>query len=339
MNWSFSAQILITTIFNSVSIFECIMQIWTEKYRPQKFEELSGQEHVVPRLKGLVDSGEMPHMLFAGPAGVGKTTSALIIAKSLYGKNWKSNFLELNASDERGIDVVRQKVKDFARTKPIGDYPFKIIMLDEADSLTRDAQQALRRTMETYSKTCRFILSCNYSSRIIDPIQSRCAVFRFKKVSNDELLKYLSRIALEEKITITPDAIKAISEITQGDVRRSTNLLQTASTITDSIDIKSVFEAANYAEPKQLTEVLVYCREGKFVQARNELMKIMLEQGLPAIDVLKQLSQRVFDIKMDEDKKLEILRQIGDAEFRVVEGSDEFIQLQALLAGITLLMK
>ena len=154
--------------------------IWTEKYRPKKFHEIKGQEAVVNRAEAFVKQKNMPHLLFAGPAGTGKTSLSLVIAKNLFKDSWYENFLELNASDERGIDVIRVKVKDFARTRAIGDVPFKIIYLDECDALTKEAQQALRRTMENYTQTCRFILSCNYSSKIIDPIQSRCSVFRFK---------------------------------------------------------------------------------------------------------------------------------------------------------------
>src|SRR3989344_3996852 len=157
--------------------------IWTEKYRPHTFADIRGQKDIVEKVSALVKSGNMPHLLFSGPAGVGKTTMALVIAHELFGDSWRDNTLELNASDERGIDVVRVKVKDFARTRAIGDVPFKIIYLDECDALTKDAQQALRRTMENYTQTCRFILSCNYSSKILDPIQSRCAVFRFKPLS------------------------------------------------------------------------------------------------------------------------------------------------------------
>ena len=168
--------------------------IWTEKYRPSTFAEIRGQQEIIEKVEAFVKSGNMPHLLFSGPAGVGKTTLSLVIAKQLFGENWRENTLELNASDERGIDVVRVKVKDFARTKAIGNVPFKLIYLDESDALTKEAQQALRRTMENFTKTCRFILSCNYSSKILDPIQSRCAVFRFKPLSESEINEVIDKI-------------------------------------------------------------------------------------------------------------------------------------------------
>jgi len=176
--------------------------IWTEKYRPKEFSEIKGQKEIVNRIKAFVDLKNMPHLLFAGPAGVGKSTIALVIAKKLFEESWHQNFLELNASDERGIDIIRNKVKDFARTKAIGDVPFKIIFLDECDALTREAQQSLRRTMENYTTTCRFILSCNYSSKIIDPIQSRCAMFRFKPLDKKEIYSIIEKIEKYEKIKI-----------------------------------------------------------------------------------------------------------------------------------------
>src|SRR3990167_9010445 len=184
--------------------------IWTEKYRPAKFEEVVGQQEIIKRTRSLVQALNIPHLLFAGPSGTGKSTLALIIVKELFKEKWKENYLELNASDERGIDVVRQKVKDFARTKSIGNVSFKVIFLDEADALTQEAQQALRRTMENYSNTCRFVMSCNYSSKIIDPIQSRCVVFRFKILEKKDIVSVLKKIAKEEKLTLTDDALETL---------------------------------------------------------------------------------------------------------------------------------
>ena len=160
--------------------------IWTEKYRPKTFEQIKGQDEIVDRARAFVETRNMPHLMFTGPAGTGKTTLSLLIVKKLFGENWRNNYLELNASDERGIDVVRQKVKSFARTRSLSEVPFKIIFLDEADALTREAQQALRRTMENFTENCRFILSCNFSSKIIEPIQSRCVVFKFRPIEKQE---------------------------------------------------------------------------------------------------------------------------------------------------------
>src|SRR3989338_1414244 len=182
------------------------LSIWTEKYRPKKFEEVVGQDEIIKKVQSLTKSLNLPHLLFAGPAGTGKSTLALIVVKELFGIHWRENYLELNASYERGIDVVRQKVKDFARTRAIENIPFKVIFLDEADALTREAQQALRRTMEIYTSTCRFVLSCNFSSRIIEPIQSRCVVFRFKLLEKKDISKIIKHITEKEKLNISEDA-------------------------------------------------------------------------------------------------------------------------------------
>ena len=179
--------------------FYIMADIWIEKFRPSTFEEIKGQDKIVERIKAMVKDKNIPHLLFSGPAGVGKTSTVLVIVKTLFKDSWKQNFLDLNASDEKGIDIIRNEIKDFARTKAIGDVPFKIIHLDECDSLTREAQQALRRTMENYASSTRFCLSCNYSSKVIDPIQSRCTIFRFKPLEKKDIEKIIENIAKIEK--------------------------------------------------------------------------------------------------------------------------------------------
>ena len=205
--------------------------LWTEKYRPSDFSDIKGQKDIVKRVKAFVEQHNLPHLMFAGPAGVGKTSLALVIAKKLFKDLWHQNFLELNASDERGIDIIRNKVKDFARTRAIGDVPFKIIYLDECDALTREAQQALRRTMENYTQTCRFVLSANYSSKIIDPIQSRCVVFRFKQLDKKEIFEIIDNIAKEEKLKIVNVRIEGTDQ-TRAQIIKLTSQLTPGSEIT-----------------------------------------------------------------------------------------------------------
>ena len=314
-----------------------MLTIWTEKYRPKTFAEMAGQQEIVSRVKALVENNNLPHLLFAGPPGVGKTTLSLVIARTLFGENWRSNFLELNASDERGIDVVRHKVKDFARTKSLANMPFKIIYLDECDALTKEAQQALRRTMENYTQTTRFILSCNYSSKIIEPIQSRCALFRFKNLGKEELLGLMDKICKEEGITLDDAAKEALFVVSEGDVRKLENVLQSCSAITKNITEETIFSMASYAKPKQISSVLALCLENKFVEARNELLRVMLDYGLSGIDIIKQIQKEIMKLDVEGRKKMQMVIACGEAEFRLTEGSDAFVQLECLLANIALI--
>jgi len=310
--------------------------IWTEKYRPSKFLELVGQDNTVKRVEALTNSMNIPHMLFAGPAGTGKSTLALIVVKELYKENWKENYLELNASDERGINVIREKVKNFARTKSLGNIPFKIIFLDEADALTPEAQQALRRTMENYSTTCRFILSCNYSSKIIDPIQSRCAIFKFKLLEKKDIEKVVMKIIEKENMTIKPEAIEILYEGCEGDCRRCINILQSTASISPSITSELIATIISNTKPRDIKVVLDYALSGDFQKSKEKLLDIMLRESISGQDVIKAIQKEIWNLPVEPDIKVKLTEKTGEVEFRLVEGSDPFIQLQSLLASFVL---
>jgi len=310
--------------------------IWTEKYRPQDFPDIKGQKEIVKRVKAFVEQENMPHLLFAGPAGVGKSTLAIVAAKKLFGEQWHQNLLELNASDTRGIDIIRLNVKDFARTRSIGNVPFKIIFLDEADALTREAQQALRRTMENYTQTCRFILRANYSSKIIDPIQSRCAVFRFKPLEKKDIDAIINRITTEEKLKVNEKVKEALFVVSGGDCRRLENILQSSAAVSKNITEDLIYSIASVAKPKEIKEVLEMALKNDFIEARKKLLDVMLNYGLSGLDVIKQIQSEILDLSTGNVERMELVEKCGEAEFRMTEGSDEFVQLEAFLAAVTL---
>lgn len=312
------------------------LSIWTEKYRPDKFENVVGQEEIIKRVKNLTNSLNLPHMLFAGPAGTGKSTLAIIVAKDLFKEYWKENYLELNASDARGIDVIRQEVKNFARTKSLGSVPFKIIFLDEADALTKEAQQALRRTMENYTSTCRFILSCNYSSKIIDPIQSRCVVFRFRLLEKRDIDKVIKKIAENEKLAIDEKSLESLYEGSEGDCRRAINLIQASSSISPVITDEIINILLSNAKPKDIKIVLDYALAGDFQKSRERLLDIMLKESVSGTDIIKSIQKEIWGLEIDPELKVKLTEKTGEVEFRLVEGSDEFIQLESLLASFVL---
>jgi len=314
-------------------------EVWVEKYRPFKLSEVVGQKEITERLEAYVRTGNLPHLLFAGPSGTGKTTCAIALAKELFSENWKVNFHELNASDERGIDVVRTKIKEYARTSPLGQKGFKIIFLDESDALTPEAQAALRRTMEKYTATCRFILSCNYSSKVIDPIQSRCAIFRFRALKGEDIKYYLGEIAKKEDLKLTDEGAEAITYGASGDMRKAINSLQVAASTTDKIDANTVYKSMGIARLEEVRKLLDTALKGNFLEARGLLDDLLVKYGLSAEDILKQIHSAVFDLSIPETMKVQLVDRIGDIEFRVVEGSNERIQMETLLALFALVGK
>lgn len=307
------------------------LEIWTEKYRPRTLDEVVNQTHIVSRLKAWVKKGSIPHMLFAGPAGVGKTTLALCLAMEIFGEeHWKKNFSETNASDERGINIVRGRIKDFARVKSMGA-DFKIIFLDESDALTTEAQQALRRTIEKFSDSCRFVLSCNYSNKIIEPIQSRMSVFRFRRLAEEDVKAYVTRIAKGEGLKLKEDAIKAIYEISEGDLRQATNLLQASSALGE-VTKETVYDVAAQSKPDDIRNMINNALNGNFPDARKKLNELLIIQGLSGEDIIKGIHRELHSLNLPDEKKLSMVEQIGEFEFRMNQGGSPEIQLEALLA-------
>jgi len=309
-------------------------EMWAEKYRPKTLDSMVDQKEIVERLKSFVKSRNVPHCIFAGPPGTGKTTAALCLARDLYGDAYREHIMELNASDERGINVVRETVKTFARARSIGEIPFKIMILDESDNMTADAQQALRRTMERYTETCRFILCANYSGKIIEPIQSRCAPFRFTFLPREEHDKYLKCIADNENVKLLKDGLDAIFEVCSGDLRKAINTLQAAASLNKPVDSKVVYSIAGRANPADVQKMIEVAMNGNFLEARKQLRDMIQKYGVAGSDIIRQIHTEIFRADISEPWKIKLANIVGEIDYRLVEGADEEVQLSALLARL-----
>lgn len=309
--------------------------MWSEKYRPKKLSEVVDQKEIVKGIGNLIKSPDIPHMLFAGPAGVGKTTSALCIAMELLGEEWRKNTLELNASDERGIKMVRERVKEFAASiKLATDKEFgkpKIIILDEADEMTPEAQTALRRIIEDSARTTRFIIICNYLSQVIEPIQSRCVVFRFTRLPKQEVIDHLQTICEKEKVKYEEKAIAQIFDATGGDLRHSINIMQAAAGM-GSVSAANVTAAVGLSGRSKVGEVLRLALGGKFNEARAKLLELTQVYGMSETDFMKYANQEAYDIKIERPDEFAAI--MAEYDYRLAAGAHPEIQLSALLAQL-----
>jgi len=310
-------------------------EMWAEKYRPKSLGNIINQKEIVDRLQSFVKAKNVPHCIFAGPPGTGKTTAALCLARDLYGKGYREHLMELNASDERGIKIVRETVKTFARTRSIGEIPFKILILDESDNMTSDAQQALRRTMERFTETCRFIMIANYSGKIIEPLQSRCAPFRFSYMSQEDQDRYLRNIIKEEKVKILDEGYDAIFEVSGGDLRKATNTLQAASSMGKVIDAETVYSVIGRVNPEDINKMIKTAMKGNFLEARKQLREMIMKYGVAGSDIIKQIHTEIFRSMLPDSWKVTLSEAIGEIDFRLVQGADVEVQLSSLLARLT----
>ncbi|GAB2235218.1 hypothetical protein Droror1_Dr00027713 [Drosera rotundifolia] len=312
---------------------------WVEKYRPTRVADIVGNEDAISRLQVIAHDGNMPNLILAGPPGTGKTTSILALAHELLGPNYKEAVLELNASDDRGIDVVRNKIKMFAQKKvtlPPGRH--KIIILDEADSMTSGAQQALRRTMEIYSNTTRFALACNTSSKIIDPIQSRCALVRYARLSDQEILGRLMVVIEAEKVPYVSEGLEAIIFTADGDMRQALNNLQATFSGFRFINQDNVFKVCDQPHPLHVKNMIRTILEGKFDDACSGL-KQLYDLGYSPTDIITTLFRVIKNYDMAEYLKLEFMKETGFAHMRICDGVGSFLQLSGLLAKLSLVTK
>ncbi len=307
--------------------------MWVEKYRPSKLSDIIGQKEIIGSLSSMIkNASEMPHLLFSGSAGVGKTTAALCIAREILGVYWKEYTLELNASDERGINMVRERVKKFSRFAGLDTkIPFKIIILDEADEMTSDAQTALRRIIEDTAKYCRFILIANNISKIIDPIQSRCAVFKFTSIPEKEMISHLKSLAKKEKLKVDEKGLEMIFEYSEGDLRHAINLLQAVSSLGE-INETNVKASAGLSKTSDVTKILNLALDGDIGDAREQMIELIKVYGMSESDFLKYLNSAAFKIKHSNIS--EISQAIAKYDYRILMGSNPEIQLSALLAEL-----
>ncbi|KAK4469558.1 hypothetical protein MN116_006603 [Schistosoma mekongi] len=308
---------------------------WIEKYRPSSIEDLISHGDISKTIKRFIDNDKLPHLLFYGPPGTGKTSTILAAAKRLYSRQFASMVLELNASDDRGIDVVREQVLSFASTKTLFAGKFKLVILDEADSMTKDAQNALRRIIEKFTENTRFCLICNYLSKIIPAMQSRCTKFRFAPLGFNDVDLCLRKIATNEGVTLTDDGVKAIHQFASGDMRKSINLLQSTSMSSKTVDGPSVYACVAYPSPEEIRSLLDHLLNEPISTAYHNIMATKNLKGIALQDIITEIHPLIMRIALPDAIRCDLLIALSDIEHRMSQGASERLQLGAFISAFT----
>lgn len=305
---------------------------WTEKYRPETLEDVIGNEEVVDRLKRLSDNAAMPNLLFTGPSGTGKTSAAVALAKEIFGDDYEANFIEMNASDERGIGVVRDQIKGIAQEATAEGSPFKIIFLDECDNLTKDAQASLRRVMEQYSDQTRFILSCNYHNRLIDPLQSRCSICSFTALEDDEIREIMTRVAEGEDLEWEEEAFDMIVDNAHGDARRAIYSLQETA-VEEEVLVDEVENVVFHVSEEDIGQMIHYAVNGRMERAMDKNIRDIQ----PEVTDYSQFCKEIMSVlrqseEIHSDVRFYAMSQLGELERNILEGASPEVQVNSFLA-------
>lgn len=307
---------------------------WVEKYRPQTLDDLISHKDILSTIQRFINEEKLPHLLFYGPPGTGKTSTILASAKQLYkDKEFNSMVLELNASDDRGIDVVRGPILSFASTRTIFKKGFKLVILDEADAMTQDAQNALRRVIEKFTENTRFCLICNYLSKIIPALQSRCTRFRFGPLSPEQMMPRLEHVIQQESINITADGRKAIVTLSAGDMRRSLNILQSTSMAYGEVTEETVYTCTGHPLRSDIANILDWSLNKDFTTAYKQILQLKTLKGLALQDILTEVHLLVHRVDFPAAVRMGLLVKLADVEHRLASGPDEKIQLSSMVAA------
>ncbi|KAJ9101871.1 Subunit of heteropentameric Replication factor C (RF-C) [Naganishia friedmannii] len=307
---------------------------WVEKYRPNTLDDVVSHKDITGTIENFIKKGRLPHLLFYGPPGTGKTSTILAIARLIYGEaTYRSHILELNASDDRGIDVVREQIKGFAQTRVLFSKGFKLIILDEADMMTNAAQGALRRVIEQYTKNVRFCILCNYVNKITPAIQSRCTKFRFSPLPEKEVEKKVDQVVEREKVNITPDGKQALLKLSKGDMRRALNVLQACHAAYDTVDETAVYNCTGNPHPRDVEAVVQSMMRDEFGTSYEFITQLKMDRGLALQDLITGTYEVLETVELPIQARVYLLDQLGLCEHRLSVGSSEKIQLTALLGA------